>query len=133
MLKRFNGYRIQEIYRFGIAGVASFILEYFLLFALTEFLNIYYLSSSALAFIVSLIFNYWISVVYVFKKIKYRNVQTKFYFLGIGLASLGINQLFMWVLVEKIGLYYMVAKIISTIIVMIFNYVLKRLVFMGKL
>ena len=42
-------------------------------------------------------------------------------------VGLGINNLCMWMLVEKIEIYYMMAaKIVATAIVTLWNYVMKR-------
>ena len=47
-------------------------------------------------------------------------------FVGSSVIGLGLNQIFMWVFVEIFGMFYMVAKIITTILVMFWNYVAKR-------
>ena len=51
--------RFLEIIRFCFVGGVSFLMDYFLLYALTEWAGIYYLYSSAISFSVTVIFNYW--------------------------------------------------------------------------
>ena len=41
--------------------------------------------------------------------------------------GLGINQLSMYLMVEKVGLHYMLAKIVSTALVTVWNFFTKRL------
>ena len=55
-----------EILRFAIVGGASFVVDYALLYACTEWLGIHYLYSAAISFTVSVIVNYWLCVVFVF-------------------------------------------------------------------
>ena len=40
--------------------------------------------------------------------------------------GLGLNELVMWGLMKKLAMYYMLAKIVATIVVMIWNYIAKR-------
>lgn len=61
-----NKNRMNEILRFCIVGGLSFLVDYGLLYICTEWLGIYYLYSSAISFTVSVVFNYWLCVVYVF-------------------------------------------------------------------
>ena len=47
-------------------------------------------------------------------------------FIGSSVAGLGLNQLCMWFFVEIIFWHYMLAKLGATVIVTIWNYVMKR-------
>ena len=59
--------RLYEIVRFCIAGGGGFIIDYGLLYALTEYAGVPYLWSSGISFTVSVLVNYWLCVVYVFR------------------------------------------------------------------
>ena len=114
--------RLWEIVRFCIVGGASFLVDYGLLYVCTEFLKIYYLYSSALSFTVSVIFNYWLCIIYVFEDVKKQNKKQATLFIGSSIVGLCLNQICMYFLVSIIGIYYMLA----TIIVTVWNYVMKR-------
>ena len=118
--------RWQEIVRFCIVGGLSFLVDYGLLYFCTETLHVNYLYSAAISFTVSVIFNYWLCIKYVFIDAGSKHSKQATLFIGSSIAGLGINQVCMWALVEKFGLYYMVAKIIATAIVTLWNYVMKR-------
>ena len=116
--------RLMELVRF--VGGASFLLDYSILFALTEFAGVYYLYSSAISFGVSVAFNYWLCVVYVFKGAQKQTRRQAAMFLVTGVMGLGLNQLCMWFFVAVAGLHYMLAKIGATAIVTVWNYFTKR-------
>ena len=115
-----------ELFRFCIVGGISFLLEYALLFCLTEFAGLYYLYSSAVAFVISLTVNYWLCLKFVFKVKKKQTPKQATIFIGSSVVGLGLNQLCMWIFVELCGIYYMWAKILATLIVTAWNFVMKR-------
>ena len=115
--------RCHEILRFLIVGGGCFLLEYVLLYMLTEFAGIPYLTSSAIAFLISLLVNYLLCVTVVFHTGK-RTKMEMFLFFATSAA--------MWFFVEIAGLWYMFAKVIASGIVMIWNYATKRYILKGK-
>lgn len=121
-----NKDQFKEIIRFCIVGGISFLVDYGLLYICTEFVGLYYLASSAVSFTISVIFNYWLCVAYVFKGIKKQSRKQATLFIGSSIVGLGLNQFCMWLFVELVGMYYMLAKIFATVIVTIWNYVMKR-------
>ena len=123
--------RFLEIIRFCFVGGVSFLLDYAILFALTEFAGVYYLYSSAISFSVTVVFNYWLCVVYVFKDARKQSTRRAIIFFGTGVVGLGLNQICMWFFVDVAGVHYMLAKIFATIIVTIWNYLTKRKVVKG--
>ena len=118
--------RLFEIIRFAIVGGASFVVDYALLYICTEWLGIHYLYSAAISFTVSVIVNYWLCVIFVFTGAGKQTGRQAALFIGSSIVGLGINQVCMWLFVEKFGLHYMLAKIGATFIVMFWNYVMKR-------
>lgn len=118
--------RFTEILRFAVNGFVSFLVDYGALYVLTEFCGFYYLVSSAISFIASVTVNYLICVLWVFKGADGTGGKAKIIFIASSVVGLGINQLLMWLFVTQIGLYYMIAKIIATVVVMAWNYVMKR-------
>lgn len=118
--------RMLEIVRFCFVGGVSFLMDYGLLFVLTEFVGLYYLYSSAISFSITVVFNYWLCVIYVFKGAKRQTTRQAIIFFGTGVIGLGLNQLCMWFFVDVVKVHYMLAKIFATAIVTIWNYVTKR-------
>jgi putative flippase GtrA len=119
---------IEQIMKFGVVGFLCFFIDYFVLFAVTEFLGIDYLISSAISFSVSVIVNYILSITFVFSTKKDANKAKEFIlFVVLSLVGLLINQVIMWVSVEKMAIYYLIAKIGATAIVMVYNFITRKI------
>jgi len=118
--------KLQEFVRFCFVGGLSLLVDMAVLYGLTEFVGVHYLYSAAISFTVSVIFNYWLCVVYVFKGAKKQTPKQATIFIGSSIIGLGLNQLCMWFFVEIIFLHYMIAKLGATVIVTLWNYVMKR-------
>ena len=118
--------RFLEIVRFCFVGGISLIVDCGVLYGLTEFFGVHYLYSAAISFTVSVIFNYWLCVTYVFKGARKQTPKQAAIFIGSSVAGLGLNQLCMWFFVEIVTWHYMLAKLGATVIVTIWNYVMKR-------
>ncbi len=118
--------RIAEILRFLFVGGVCFFIDYFLLYAFTEYCGVSYLTSSGLSFTISFMVNYFLCIGWVFSEAKKQNVKQGIVFIGSSVAGLGINQICMWGFVEFLAMHYMVAKIFAAAIVMVWNYILKR-------
>ncbi len=117
----------QELIRFLIAGGSCFALELSALFSLTEFGGLNYLDSAAIAFTLAVAINYVMCARWVFVGRAARRTATTFLiFISTSVIGLGINQLCMYCFVELGGLHYMIAKIFSTAIVTVWNFVTKR-------
>ena len=121
-----------EMMRFIIVGAITFVVDYGLLYVCTEYIGLYYMYSTAIAFIAAVIFNYWLCVIYVFKNVQRQTSKQAILFVGSSVVGLGLNQICMWFFVEIFGIYYMLAKIISIIIVMAWNYIMKRKAVLDK-
>ena len=113
--------------RFLVAGGGCLLLELACLYVLTEWAGLHYLYSSALAFVISLLVNYWLCRAWVFADgSKKQSLKALSLFFGSSVAGLGINQLCMYTFVDMLGIYYMAAKLLAAVIVTIWNFVLKR-------
>ena len=118
--------RFLEIVRFCFVGGVSLLLDYAILFALTEWAGVYYLYSSAISFSVTVVFNYWLCIKYVFKGAKKQTPRQAIIFFVTGAVGLVLNQACMWFFVDVAELHYLIAKLGATVIVTIWNYLTKR-------
>lgn len=119
---------LSQIIKFGFVGGTAFVIDAGLLFLLTELCGIHYLISGTISFTASVIYNYILSVKWVFDAKKDANKTQEFIiFIVLSVIGLGINQLFMWLFVDMMHIYYMLSKIIATVIVMIYNFITRKI------
>ncbi len=122
----------QQVLKFGIVGFLAFCIDYVMLFLLTDILGCNYLLSSAIAFAVSTLFNYFFSMRFVFVPKDNINKIVEFTsFVFLSLIGVGLTVLLMFLFVECSRVHYLIAKIIVTIIVMFYNFVTRK-VFLEK-
>lgn len=118
----------QQLIRFGFVGGSATILDYAIMIFLTEIFDINYLLSSSISFSVSVIYNYLLSVKWVFNVSEKRNKTFDFaVFIILSVIGLGINQLIMWLCVSHFNIHYIISKVIATIIVMVFNFITRKI------
>lgn len=122
-----NNKLLSQIFRFAIVGGGAFIIDSSLLYILTEYFHVYVLISSVISFIVSLIFNYLLSVFWVFDVTKKQTIKDVLVFAFLSTIGLGINQVVMYAGVEVLHIYYMLSKIVSTFIVMVYNFISRKI------
>ncbi len=123
----FKNKLLNQILKFGLVGGTAFVIDYVLLYFCTEFLHIHYLISSIISFTVSVIFNYILSIKWVFDVKKKQDVKDFVIFIILSVIGLGINSLIMYVMVEKFEVYYMLSKIVSTAVVMVYNFITRKI------
>lgn len=118
---------ISQFFKFGVVGVIAFIVDYLSLYLLTEFLNVYYLISSIISFLLSIIINYILSINWVFDIKKKQSFKDVIIFTLLSTIGLLINLLVMYLSVEVFKIHYMIGKLIATFIVMIWNFVTRKM------
>lgn len=116
-----------QLLRYGIVGVIAFLVDYGLLWALTEWAGLHYLVSAAIAFSVAFLCNYLLSIGFVFglsrEEGPWKNLAS---FLLIAVIGLGLNELIMYACSDLLGLHYLLSKIVATVIVFFWNFLARR-------
>ena len=118
-----TGSLLQQFSRYIAVGGLAFVVDFGLLYLLTELLGLYYLISAAIAFLFGLLTNYSLIRLWVFDRRTIKNVAVELViFTAIGIVGLGLNEVIIWFVREKIHFHYMIAKAISAGIVLIWNF-----------
>ena len=119
---------ISQFMKFGVVGVIAFVIDYGLLALLTELFGINYLVSATISFTASVVFNYVASMRYVFTHKEGMSRRREFViFVVLSVIGLLINNGCMWAGVELLGVHYLLTKIVATAIVMIWNFVTRKI------
>ena len=117
-----------ELARYFIASGFAFLVDAGTLYLLTRFVEVHYLMSAAIGFILGLTTIYIVSVRWVFSKRRLKKTHHEvFIFSMIGIGGLGINELGMYLLTEKMMFHFMVSKILVTALVFMWNFGVRKL------
>ena len=119
---------LAQFMKFGVVGVIAFVIDYGLLALLTELFGINSLVSATISFTASVVFNYVASMRYVFTHKEGMSRRREFViFVVLSVIGLLINNGCMWAGVELLGVHYLLTKIVATAIVMIWNFVTRKI------
>lgn len=126
---------IAQFAKFGVVGTIAFFIDYGLLALLTEVFGVNYLISATVGFTVSVIFNYIASMRYVFKHKEDMSRRREFIiFVVLSVIGLIINNALMWAGVELLqwpdwiqAHAYLIVKIFATAVVMVWNFVTRKI------
>lgn len=117
-----------QFLRFGMIGIIATLIDYAVLFVLLEFFGIYYLIANAVAFTVSVVFNYLGSMKFVFSGREGMSRRKEFViFVILCVIGLLLNEVLMWIGVDLCHLYSMVSKLFATVVVMLYNFVTRKI------
>lgn len=143
-----------QIMKFGMVGVICFFIDYVIGIVVlniilklggSQYFELASMAGSALGFTVSVIINYILSFKFVFERKEDLNRRAEFVvFIVLSVIGLGLNQLIIWVCVGPLygsiellrrlldyNLAYTGAKVIATAVVMVYNFI-SRKIFLEK-
>lgn len=124
---------LAQFMKFGIVGVIAFVIDYGFMVLLTEVFNVPYLISTTVSFIISVVFNYFASMRFVFKRKDDMSRRREFIiFIVLSVIGLAINDVFMWLMVDFLYIDYRISKIVVTFIVAVWNFVTRKIFLEAK-
>lgn len=121
----------EQILKFGVVGVLAFLVDYGVLMLLSQVFGVDPVLSAGISFCVSVVFNYLASMRYVFTH-RDDMSKTKEFVIFIVLSAVGlvINEIIMWVGTRWLGttgLAVTVVKVFATAVVMVWNFVSRKI------
>jgi dolichol-phosphate mannosyltransferase len=126
---------IQKIIKFGIVGASGVIVNMGVLFALTEFFQVYYLFSSLIAIELSIITNFLLNDFWTFRKDKAGKIIRRFHrFISYNIVCVGnvlINISALYVFTELLGINYLISNFIGIVIAFIWSFGINRRITWG--
>ena len=129
LLKNKTNDTLIQLFRYTFVGGFAFIFDFGSLFILTEYFNVYYLVSAAIAFLLGLTINYYLSVIWVFEKRSIKSKQIEFaIFALIGISGLALNEFFIWFFTEIVNMHYLFSKLVSTALVYLWNFCIRKFI-----
>ena len=117
-----------KIFKFVIVGGIATVISGIVFFICDHFFKMSVLLSNTIAFIISVIYNFWASCKYVFDVDKDKNrVRIFTEFIIFALLGYYLTQLLLWLMADVLKWNHMIAWLIATVIVMIFNFITRQI------
>lgn len=118
---------LKQVCKFLIVGGIATLIDWGIYIFLNGLLKINPLISNIFSFSISVIYNYLASIKWVFKVSKNKSSRKIFIdFLLLSVLGLMLSEFFMWLFIEKFRFKNMFSKILSTGLVMIFNFITRK-------
>ncbi|OKY80224.1 MAG: sugar translocase [Eggerthella sp. 51_9] len=112
----------------GLYGVGLVLSLTLVLLCRMSSCGVPYLISTTISFVVSVIFNYFASMRFVFKRKDDMSRRREFIiFIVLSVCGLGINDLLMWLMVDSLYIDYRLSKIVVTVVVAVWNFVTRKI------
>ena len=119
-----------QFFRYIFVGGFAAVVNIGSLYVFKECIHMHYLIANVVGFILGLVTNYILSKWLVFTKENNVNAILEFTIYAlIGVLGLAFDTLFMWIFTSKMGLYYMLSKIVSTGLVFIWNFFARKMIY----
>ena len=118
-----------QVAKYIISGGSAAVVNLSILYIFTEFLNIWYLITASVAYILAFGVSFGLQKFWTFKDHETSDIHKQLsLYLVVILVNLGLNALFVYLLVEHTGIWYMIAQIISGLIIAIESFFVYKLI-----
>lgn len=118
---------IVQFIKFGFVGGICFLFEYAVFFLLSDLIEIDVLIANAIAFLLSTVLNYILSMRFVFKA---REDSAKWrlfaIFVILSIVGLGISEGIVWLGAVALEINKYISKLVATAIVLVYNFITRK-------
>ena len=114
-----------QFLRFLLVGASATGLQYLILIGMVEYIHIYPVTASAIAFTLSAVFNYYFSYKFTFRSTEsHRSASAKYVIIALG--ALFMNTAIFRLAYTTIALGYIVSQVAATVVVLVFNFLMNK-------
>lgn len=113
---------VERFFRFTGVGAIGTAAHYLTLFALVDFFGANAIAASSTGYLVGGVTNYLLNYYFTFRSDK-PHVETAFKFFTIAFVGFFLNAGAMWLFTEMITLHYLLAQLVATALVLLWNFV----------
>jgi dolichol-phosphate mannosyltransferase len=112
-----------RVFRFIVSGVLAAVVNLATLYVLVEYAKVWYLDAAVLAFIAAFVTSFLFNKVWTFGNRSLASTPRQFsQHLLVALVNLGINTALVYLFVERLGVWYILAQALATFIVAFESY-----------
>ena len=124
----------REILSYVFWGVMTTAVNYVSYTLLTELLHVHYLTSTVIAWIISVLFAYFVNKLFVFQSRDWgwTALRELWQMVASRLFSLGLELAIMWLFVDTLRCPHTLVKLCANVVVVVVNYVLSKFIIFKK-
>ncbi|MBD5134073.1 MAG: GtrA family protein [Clostridiales bacterium] len=125
----------RELVSYLFWGVMTTAVNYAAYTLLTEGIHVYYLTSTVIAWAISVLFAYFVNKLFVFQSRDWAwrvALRELWQMVAARLFSLGLEMAIMWLFVDMMYCNHLVVKLAANVVVVIVNYVLSKFIIFKK-
>ena len=117
---------VKQFSKFASVGAVATVAQYITLILFQEVIVLNVVLAASLGYGVGALVNYWLNFHWTFaNKADHKQAAPRFF--TIAVIGLCLNASIVFVLADQLGLWYLLAQMIATGLVLIFNFVCNRL------
>ena len=123
--------RHREIVSYVFWGVMTTAVNYVSYLLLTEGLQVHYLAGTVVAWVLSVLFAYFVNKLFVFQSKDWAwrvALRELWQMVAARLFSLGLEMAIMWFFVDTLSCNHLLVKLAANVVVVIVNYVLSKFI-----
>jgi putative flippase GtrA len=118
---------VREALRYTAVSGCAFLIDIIILFVLVHYFSWWYLAAATFSFSLGLLFGYTLSITLVFKYRRVKDRRLEFAsFAAIGIVGAAINAAAISFGVNRLGLYYLLAKCGAAGLTFVWGFVTRR-------
>lgn len=126
-IRRYSMKNKKEVISYLIFGILTTLVNIVVYTICDDVLQIQYLISNAIAWILSVLFAYFTNRKYVFESHNSSIINELVKFIGARVSTGIMDMLLMWLFVDVLSVQSMISKIIVNVVVVILNYLFSKL------
>ena len=121
-----NRKTFSDFFLYLIVGGIATIVEWIIFYILNSLFYLHYIPSTIIAYIISTFSNWAAGRLLVFKRSEKGFVAEIFSIYAASIIGLLLNLAIMWVIIDFVNANSMIAKIVATILVFLWNYIVRK-------
>ncbi len=109
--------------RYLISGATSVGTDLIALYILKEYFQVFYLSAAIIAFLIAFVVSFLMMKYWTFQDGANTKTQKQLVsYFAVSLFNLLLNSILVWMFVEKISLWYIMAQILASLIIAVWSF-----------
>lgn len=115
-----------DFFLYLIVGGIATIVEWIIFYILNSLFYLHYIPSTIFAYIISTFSNWAAGRLLVFKRSEKGFVAEIFSIYAASIIGLLLNLVIMWMMIDFVNTNTMIAKVVATILVFLWNYIVRK-------